>query len=109
MISGMLIRDAHLDKLDLKKNYLKKCLGADLERREAIIRARANAWFDDRYWPANDYLQDYGAHDCLLVDEKKPLCQGSNTTIVKIKHTKENEPESLFNVHVKRKIKRDLF
>ena len=56
MISGMLIRDEHLDKLDLKKNYLKKCLGVDQEKREAIIRARANAWFDDRYWPANDYL-----------------------------------------------------
>ena len=56
MISGMLIRDEHLDKLDLKKNYLKKCLGVDQERREAIIRARAHAWFEDRYWPANDYL-----------------------------------------------------
>lgn len=41
MISGMLIREEHLDKLDLKKDYLKKCLGTDPKSREVLIRARA--------------------------------------------------------------------
>lgn len=56
MISGMLIRDEHLGKLDLKKNYLKKCLGADPKRREVLIRARAQSWFTGTYWPSTAFF-----------------------------------------------------
>ena len=73
MISGMLIRDEHPGKLDLKKNYLKKCLGADPKRREVLIRATAQSWFTGTYWPSTAFFKDYGSGDFLLVNEKKPL------------------------------------
>ena len=104
MVSGMLIREEHLDKLDIKKDYLKKCLGNDPKSREVLIRARGKAWFNSRYWPSTDWFEDYGAGDCLLVDEKKPLRKGSDTTVVKVKLNKDNEPDPFYNVYHKRKL-----
>ena len=102
MVSGMLIREEHLDKLDKKKSFLKKCLGLNPKDREYIIKASANSWFGNVYWPSNDFLMGYGAHDCILVDEQKPLRKGSNSTIVRVKHTQENQPETFYNVKHRR-------
>ena len=114
MVSGMLIHDEQLDKLDLKKNFLKKSLKylhnhpKRPEGRLVMLRGRAYSWFGTKNWPSYDFMSDYSGYGCLLVDEKKPLRKDSKTTLVKIKNTSENQPEALFNLSHKRKITQSI-
>ena len=62
MISGMLIHDEQLDKLDLKKNFLKKSLKYYPNNpkrpngRLTMIRGRAYSWFGTKNWPSYDFM-----------------------------------------------------
>ena len=56
LVSGILIRDENLSKVDIQKNYLKKRLGVDPKSREVVISAKAYSWFYGQYWPSNEFF-----------------------------------------------------